>query len=392
MYLGGIANIAGNANISGIAYINNSTVSTSTSTGALVVSGTGGVGIGGNINVGGNANISGIANINNSTVSTSTSTGALVVTGTGGVGIGGNLWVGGTINGTLSSITGILTLPNGTVSTSTSTGTLVVTGTGGIGVGGNVNVGSALNVNGTINSSQTDNNFSISVTNRTTGINGRLTVLTASTNGAYNPSTVASDSLILFDNIATANTGNLNICPWSGSSSGIRLGQANVKVNYTANSTSTTSGALQVSGGTGITGNLWVGGSINGNGSIPIGGIILWSGATTSIPTGWSLCNGTNGTPNLQDRFVVGAGSSYAVNATGGSATVTLSTAEIPAHTHTYQVTNTSSDNTTETGVQQQSFVKSSSKVVTPTTSSGDGGAHENRPPYYALAYIMRTV
>jgi microcystin-dependent protein len=280
----------------------------------------------------------------------------------------------------------------------------VVTGTGGIGVGGNVNVGSALNVNGTINSSQTDNNFSISVTNRTTGINGRLTVLTASTNGAYNPSTVASDSLILFDNIATANTGNLNICPWSGSSSGIRLGQANVKVNYTANSTSTTSGALQVSGGTGITGNLWVGGSINGNGSIPIGGIILWSGATTSIPTGWSLCNGTNGTPNLQDRFVVGAGSSYAVNATGGSATVTLSTAEIPAHSHTatdsghsHQYNAVGSDKTSqdtgETNYSQPSLGATTQGFANISIgNTGGGGAHENRPPYYALAYIMRIL
>ncbi len=46
-------------------------------------------------------------------------------------------------------------------------------------------------------------------------------------------------------------------------------------------------------------------------GTIPIGGIILWSGSTGTIPTGWALCNGSNGTPNLQDRFVVGAGSGY---------------------------------------------------------------------------------
>ena len=59
-------------------------------------------------------------------------------------------------------------------------------------------------------------------------------------------------------------------------------------------------------------------------GTIPIGGIIIWSGSTGSVPAGWALCNGSNGTPNLQSRFVVGAGSGYAVGANGGSANATL--------------------------------------------------------------------
>jgi hypothetical protein len=54
-------------------------------------------------------------------------------------------------------------------------------------------------------------------------------------------------------------------------------------------------------------------------GVVPTGIIVLWSGATTSVPKGWALCDGTNGTPNLRDKFVVGAGSTYAVAATGGS-------------------------------------------------------------------------
>ena len=66
----------------------------------------------------------------------------------------------------------------------------------------------------------------------------------------------------------------------------------------------------------------------------PAGGIILWSGSTASIPSGWVLCNGSNSTPDLRDRFVVGAGSSYGVNATGGASSVTLSTSQIPAHNH----------------------------------------------------------
>jgi hypothetical protein len=76
--------------------------------------------------------------------------------------------------------------------------------------------------------------------------------------------------------------------------------------------------ALIVSGGTAA----WAGGTV------PVGIIVIWSGATGAIPTGWQLCNGTNGTIDLRDKFVVGAGSTYAVGATGGGA-VNL------AHTHT---------------------------------------------------------
>lgn len=68
--------------------------------------------------------------------------------------------------------------------------------------------------------------------------------------------------------------------------------------------------------------------------AMPSGGIIIWSGSSATIPTGWYLCNGSNSTPDLRDRFVVGAGSTYAVNATGGSANAVL-----VSHTHTATVT-----------------------------------------------------
>ena len=75
-----------------------------------------------------------------------------------------------------------------------------------------------------------------------------------------------------------------------------------------------------------------------GTALVPLGGIIMWSG--TTIPTGWALCNGSNGTPNLQDRFIVGAGSDrYAVGATGGSANATL-----VSHNHTGTTGGQSSD------------------------------------------------
>lgn len=55
------------------------------------------------------------------------------------------------------------------------------------------------------------------------------------------------------------------------------------------------------------------------NGTIPVGGIILWSGSIASIPTGWALCNGSNGTPNLTDKFIIGAGNSYTVGGTASA-------------------------------------------------------------------------
>ena len=120
---------------------------------------------------------------------------------------------------------------------------------------------------------------------------------------------------------------------------------------------------------------------------VPVGGIIMWSGATNNIPTGWALCDGQNGTPNLQDRFIVGAGSSYNVNDTGGAADVTLTIDQIPSHNHTYNRPNYTTYSFTGGGGSQRS--QSSSSVN--TGSKGGGQSHENRPPYYALAYIMKT-
>ena len=82
---------------------------------------------------------------------------------------------------------------------------------------------------------------------------------------------------------------------------------------------------------------------------IPVGVITLWSGSIASIPSGWALCNGSAGTPDLRDRFVVGAGSTYAVGATGGANTVTLDTTQIPSHTHT-GTTNATNLSHTHTG------------------------------------------
>lgn len=120
---------------------------------------------------------------------------------------------------------------------------------------------------------------------------------------------------------------------------------------------------------------------------VPSGVICMWSGSATAIPTGWVLCNGTNGTPNLMDRFVLGAGSSYGVGAVGGEASHTLTVNEMPSHSHGgvlsvrtgYNAYSTFSDNGGFNGFNTVS-----------TGATGGGAAHNNMPPYYALCFIMK--
>jgi microcystin-dependent protein len=142
----------------------------------------------------------------------------------------------------------------------------------------------------------------------------------------------------------------------------------------------------------------------------PTGGIIMWSGSVETIPTGWALCNGENSTPDLRDKFVVGAGNTYAVDETGGNADATL-----PAHTHTgstnttgnhshtlphylVQAVSGSGDIDRDNEYQQWKALSGQSTNTTgnhahtfTTDSSGESETNANLPPYYALCYIMKV-
>lgn len=136
--------------------------------------------------------------------------------------------------------------------------------------------------------------------------------------------------------------------------------------------------------------------------SLPTGIITLWSGSAASIPTGWLLCDGTNSTPDLRDRFVVGAGSTYAVGATGGSANATLvshthtATVTDPGHTHNLPGS-TSSGGTIQTqlGVnstaQNGTTTSASTGITVGISTEGSSATNANLPPYYALCYIMKS-
>lgn len=161
---------------------------------------------------------------------------------------------------------------------------------------------------------------------------------------------------------------------------------------------------------------------------IPSGAIIMWSGSIATIPEGWLLCDGNSGTPDLRNRFVVGAGDSYSVGSVGGSASVALTVSQLPSHAHTGSSgpagahTHTASSSTQNGPEFSQSSTHGGGDVYygmgtihynnnqrlgthshTITVNgvgdhthsisigtTGDGQAHENRPPYYSLAYICK--
>lgn len=199
------------------------------------------------------------------------------------------------------------------------------------------------------------------------------------------------------------------------------LGGAVTASDFSANTLSST----VINGGT-----VTASGSFNGPGTIPLGGIIMWSGSTP--PSGWAVCNGqsVNGytTPDLQGRFILGAGSgagltSRVVKQTGGSETHTLTLSEMPNHTHSvndpghshsindpghghgysygtdgwdaqsrgyFQLTDRYGGYrtmlTSQTGISINS-----SRTGIQMGATGDGRAHDIMPPYYVLAFIMRV-
>lgn len=132
---------------------------------------------------------------------------------------------------------------------------------------------------------------------------------------------------------------------------------------------------------------------------VPKGGIIMWSGSTSDVPSGFLLCDGRSGTPDLRDRFIVGAAGKYSPGSLGGSETGrtlghALTIAEMPEHKHFYHPRAGapggigSSDSRSSDGGE-------ASSIQTDATGGGQAHAHEldpttKLPPYYALAFIIK--
>ncbi|WP_055394730.1 phage baseplate protein [Flagellimonas eckloniae] len=147
---------------------------------------------------------------------------------------------------------------------------------------------------------------------------------------------------------------------------------------------------------------------------MPIGGIIMWAGAIADIPDGWALCDGSNGTPDLSGRFIVGYDSGdddYDIGDTGGEKEHTLTESEMPAHnhdgstnsagshSHNATVYRTNGSNTTQSGIGGATDLDTPRTGTTnsagahthsiTTNNKGGGQPHENRPPFFTLAMIQ---
>lgn len=171
--------------------------------------------------------------------------------------------------------------------------------------------------------------------------------------------------------------------------------------------------------------------------AIPSGAVIMWNGLITQIPVGWGLCDGTNGTPDLRDKFIVGAGSSYSVGATGGLSEVSLSSPQIPSHDHPAPASIADSvshshpratgdggshkhpangawsggpspiggpgggrlgnlvPRTLYNGTHSHAFYMGDAgdhnhPISITVNNTGAGDSHENKPPFFSIAFIMR--
>jgi len=148
---------------------------------------------------------------------------------------------------------------------------------------------------------------------------------------------------------------------------------------------------------------------------VPTGTIVMWSGLLSAIPSGWVLCDGTGGTPNLIATFIRGVSTDATdPGSTGGADTVTLTGAEsgLVSHSHsssvsdpghTHSVSNGSATstpgvyfrNTASTGASYSLNTASSTTGISVSVGtagpSAASSAHENMPSYYELAYIQKS-
>jgi len=180
------------------------------------------------------------------------------------------------------------------------------------------------------------------------------------------------------------------------------LDSAEVSGNLTVNGKTTLKGDTSFDNNVTIDGKLTVKstGSFAGYGTIPVGGIIMWSG--NKVPDGWALCNGSNGTPDLRNKFVMGKYNVSDSNSTGGREYVTLSVNNLPAHSHMYagddQVSyihdgnyNAGNNVVSRPGGYDASSSDKGSGTIYRSSDTGSGTSFSILPPYYKLAFIMRV-
>lgn len=142
----------------------------------------------------------------------------------------------------------------------------------------------------------------------------------------------------------------------------------------------------------------------SGWGLVPSGGILLWSGLISAIPTGYYFCNGSNGTPDLRNKFALcpgqDSGGTYDTGDTGGEVNHTLSESEMPAHNHgggnhthswNYKSVNEAGSGHREANSTGGDGTDNTNASGTIISTQGGGAAHNNMPPYKAIVHMMKS-
>lgn len=174
-------------------------------------------------------------------------------------------------------------------------------------------------------------------------------------------------------------------------------GTTTLSTDLIVNSSSGTAGQALLSRGAGL--------SPQWGAAFVAGMIMIWSGSSASIPSGWVICDGTNSTPDLRNRFVVGAGSTYSVGGTGGSADAVVvshthsATVTDPGHSHQFYASEYTGSPPYAPDVEHwngnRAYAYDGSSATTgisvSNSTTGVSGTNANLPPYYALCYIMKT-
>ena len=241
---------------------------------------------------------------------------------------------------------------------------------------------------------------------------------------------MAKTKISEYDSTAANNTDidGVNLaegCPPSGINNAIRESMAHLKNfqtgasgdNLTVGGNLNLQGELQLNASAGTSGQFL---TSQGSGSDPTwttltafvsGMIMMWSGTVATIPSGWLLCNGTSGTPDLRNKFIIGAnaddGGAAKTNVTGSyTQTGGSKDAIVVSHTHTATVTDLGHAHSINAGGETPQGTRGESStgfdstfntntattgITVSNSTTGSSGTNANLPPYYALAFIMKS-
>ena len=279
----------------------------------------------------------------------------------------GNATFTGAINATSQTITG------GTVVTENSIATGIAT------------VGTALYVDGKLHDGDGDFGTAGQVLSSdgtdTKWINTSDTNVGSASNVGTNVNSTDADQFITF----------------VGSSSGNNPIRVDAGIKYNPSTNRLTAGSFAGDGS-----------ALTGVESFVTGMIILWYGDTSNVPTGFVLCDGNNSTPDLRDRFVIGAGNNFSAGSTGGNNSLTLTEANLPSHRHFVVSNDLGGQNRTNSNVSANNQVRKgtgasnlfegynlastgSDAASGRSSAVGSGTPIDNKPAYHALCYIMKT-